>query len=192
VPSKRQPGPRRPPGNTASPSGPSAPQTTLGVKAQTGACGVPLTVACGNEWLQGGCCDLTVRYSCGSWFLGPNGPSSGPKGQPFSQPGSQALVASTTTPSGPTGQPFQEPRGAARGIVGPLGRQMSWSVLPGPLGRAGRTGGPLGRQTPAARQSRRNARPAQSPLREHRLPERPVSSPDHAQRERQDGRLSCR
>ena len=50
-------------------------------------------------------------------------------------------------PNGPT-----VPRTAreARGIVGPLGRHMSWSALPGPLGRAGRTAGPLGRQTPAA------------------------------------------
>jgi len=39
---------------------------------------------------------------------------------------------------------------AARGMVGPLGRHRSWSVLPGPLGRAGRTAGPLGRETPAA------------------------------------------
>ena len=28
-----------------------------------------------------------------------------------SQPGSEALVAATTTPFGPTGQPFHEPRG---------------------------------------------------------------------------------
>jgi hypothetical protein len=40
----------------------------------------------------------------------PNGPSSGPTGQPFPQPGSQALVAPANTPSGPTGQPFPQPR----------------------------------------------------------------------------------
>ena len=47
----------RPPRNTASPSGPSAPQTTLNATAETAACGVPLTVAFGNEGLPGGCCD---------------------------------------------------------------------------------------------------------------------------------------
>ena len=41
----------------------------------------------------------------------PNGPSFGPKGQSFSQPGSKALVTATSTPFGPTGQPFPEPRG---------------------------------------------------------------------------------
>jgi hypothetical protein len=30
---------------------------------------------------------------CGSWFFNPFGPSTGPKGQPFAQPGSQALMA---------------------------------------------------------------------------------------------------
>jgi hypothetical protein len=33
---------------------------------------------------------------CGSRFSGPNGPSSGPKGQSFPQPGSQTLVASSS------------------------------------------------------------------------------------------------
>ena len=47
----------RPPRNTASPSGPSAPQTTLSATAETAAFGVPLTVAFGNEGLPGGCCD---------------------------------------------------------------------------------------------------------------------------------------
>ena len=46
-----------PPRNTASPSGPSAPQTTLSATAETAACGVPRTVAFGNEGLPGGCCD---------------------------------------------------------------------------------------------------------------------------------------
>ena len=50
-------------------------------------------------------------------------------------------------PNGPT---VPRTARASRGMVGPLGRHMSWSVLPGPLGRAGRTAGPLGRQTPAA------------------------------------------
>ena len=47
----------RPPRNTVSPSGPSAPQTTLSATAETAACGVPLAVALGNEGLPGGCCD---------------------------------------------------------------------------------------------------------------------------------------
>ena len=47
----------------------------------------------------------------GPCFPGPNGPSYGPKGQPFPQPGSQALVAPANTPSGPTGQPFLQPHG---------------------------------------------------------------------------------
>jgi hypothetical protein len=50
-------------------------------------------------------------------------------------------------PNGPT---VPQTARASRGIVGPLGRHLSWSVLPGPLGRAGRTAGPLGRETPAA------------------------------------------
>jgi hypothetical protein len=33
---------------------------------------------------------------CGQRLSGPNGPSSGPKGQPFLQPGLQALVASSS------------------------------------------------------------------------------------------------
>jgi hypothetical protein len=47
----------RPPRNTASPSGPSVPQTMLIATAETAACGVPRTVAFGNEGPQGGCCD---------------------------------------------------------------------------------------------------------------------------------------
>jgi len=50
-------------------------------------------------------------------------------------------------PNGPT---VPRTARAARGMLGPLGRHLSWSVLPGPLGRAGRTAGPLGRKTPAA------------------------------------------
>jgi hypothetical protein len=46
-----------PPRNTASPSGPSARQTTLSATAETAACGVPRTVSFGNEGLQGSCCD---------------------------------------------------------------------------------------------------------------------------------------
>ena len=50
-------------------------------------------------------------------------------------------------PNGPT---VPRTARASRGMVGPLGRHMSRSVRPGPLGRAGGTVGPLGRKTPAA------------------------------------------
>ena len=53
-------------------------------------------------------------------------------------------------PDRPNGPTVRRTARASRRTVGPLGRHMSWSVLPGPLGRAGRTAGPLGRQTPAA------------------------------------------
>ena len=79
-------------------------------------------------------------------------------------------------PNGPT---VPRTARAARGIVGPLGRHMSWSVLPGPLGRAGRTAGPLGRQTPAARPPAPQPTPAGSQRvaggREQRPP--PVTPP---------------
>jgi len=79
-------------------------------------------------------------------------------------------------PNGPT---VPRTARASRGIVGPLGRHMSWSVLPGPLGRAGRTAGPLGRQTPAARPPAPQPTPAGSQRvaggREQRPP--PVTPP---------------
>jgi hypothetical protein len=48
-------------------------------------------------------------------------------------------------------------------MVGPLGRHLSWSSLPGPLGRAGRTAGPLGRQTPAFPSPRATTDPGRGP-----------------------------
>jgi len=45
-------------------------------------------------------------------------------------------------PKGPT---VPRTARAIRGIVGPLGRNMSLGAFPGPLGRAGRMAGPLGR-----------------------------------------------
>jgi hypothetical protein len=63
-------------------------------------------------------------------------------------------------PNGPT---VPRTARASRGTVGPLGRYLSWSVLPGPLGRAGRTAGPLGRQTPAASPPRATTHPGRGP-----------------------------
>jgi hypothetical protein len=60
-------------------------------------------------------------------------------------------------PNGPT---VPRTARASRGMVGPLGRHMSLSVLPGPLGRAGRTAGPLGRKAPAAPAPRATTNPS--------------------------------
>ncbi len=49
-------------------------------------------------------------------------------------------------PNGPT---VPRTTRASRRIVGPLGRNMAWSVLPGPMGRARGMAGPLGRSTDA-------------------------------------------
>ena len=53
--------------------------------------------------------------------------------------------------------------------------------------RAGPLGVRCSNTEPMGRQCRRNAKPAQSPTQEHRLPERSVSSTNHAQRDCRDG-----
>ena len=93
--------------------------------------------------------------------------------------------------NGPSSEGEQEAKGGMRGTTHPsTHRVASWFVCSGravPGGRGSVRAGPLGVRSsntgPMGRQCRRNAKPAQSPTQEHRLPKRSVSSTNHAQRD---------
>jgi hypothetical protein len=63
-------------GNTPSPRSPSAPRTTPGVNAPTGACEGPLTMAFGNDWFSAGPVFVRVVVFGPEWsVVRPNGPA---------------------------------------------------------------------------------------------------------------------
>jgi hypothetical protein len=95
---------------------------------------------------------------------GPNGPPTGPKGQPFPQPGPKALEGDPhNIPSGPTGRPFRDsgvekangwPVGPTNVVLGAIHGPIGGShPLPSPMGWAGGMPGPLGLQIVVAGRS---------------------------------------
>jgi hypothetical protein len=95
----------------------------------------------------------------------PQRAASGPKGQPFPQPGSKALEVGDphNIPSGPTGRPFHESRGGNGWPVGP--KTVVLGTFPSPMGWAGGMTGPLGLSIVVARHSTgRCCRPVHIPF----------------------------